>query len=118
MNFVVVNNPNKDKSVKETPVLNYISKFLRDKVTFKNIVETEGFELHFQDFIWEWIVDTKCGKRFVFQEHKEGKKTTLQVFFYNKKDNIQHTEIILAKDASANDFTALVCLNKIILKFK
>lgn len=108
MNFITINNPNKDKSVKETPTMNYISKFLRTKSTFTNLVKEEHFEIHFICFIWEWIIDTNNGSRFVIQEYKVSKNnTTLQIYYYKNANDIRETKRILCEDVKSDDKSAL-----------
>ena len=68
MDIGIVLNPNKDKNVKATEILNGISKNFRNSVFFRKFVKSEGFELSLVDFKWEWIITLNNEQFIVFRE--------------------------------------------------
>jgi len=82
-------NPNKDGDVKESTLLNKISKHFRENVMpkYSNANITEGFELNPAVFMWEWIIDV-YNSRLVLREATNG---TIDVWFYKGKEDAQAT---------------------------
>lgn len=108
--FTMVINPNKDKSVKSTDLLNYYSNLIRSNKFYDNI-SNEGFELSFADFKWEWIINFKNTTGFIVL--KEIDKETLKMWVYSYGEDLRPTEFVI-NNASMNEisFSKLLTLLK------
>jgi hypothetical protein len=106
LKLMVINNPNKDKSVKSTDVLNYYSNLIRGEKFYENI-SNEGFELSFADFKWEWIINFKSTTGFIVL--KEIGKETLKMWVYSHTDDLRPTEFVI-NNASED----VKCFNKLL----
>jgi hypothetical protein len=85
-------NPNSNKDVKSTDKLNKVSATLRESTFFKKYVSSEGFELSFADFNWEWIINFNNKSGFiVFREYGPH----LRMFVYKHNDDLNWDEIII-----------------------
>jgi len=84
-------NPNPNKDVKGTPLLNSLSKIFRDSSFGKEC--KEGFELSPFDFKWEYFIyGPKEGKFVVFRELNS---TTIKGWIYKTKNDLSPGEIVL-----------------------
>lgn len=99
--FTMAINPNKDKSVKSTDLLNYYSNLIRSNKFYENI-SNEGFELSFADFKWEWIINFKNTTGFIVL--KEIGKENLKMWVYSYGEDLRPTEFVI-NNASMNQFS-------------
>jgi len=108
--FTMAINPNKDKSVKSTDLLNYYSDLIRNDKFYDNI-SNEGFELSFADFKWEWIINFKNTTGFIVL--KEIGKETLKMWVYSYGEDLRPIEFVI-NNASMNEisFSKLLTLLK------
>lgn len=84
-------NPNKDKSVKSTDMLNAISKTFRQD-SFYRFVSQEGFELCPFDFQWEWIINFNNKSGFiVLREYG----AHIRMFVYTHSDDLDPKEFLI-----------------------
>lgn len=87
LDSILILNPNDDKSVKATEKLNFIANALRKEDFYKR-VEREGFELNYQDFKWEWIINFEDTGAFMALRER-GKNINLYAYkFENDLDPI------------------------------
>jgi hypothetical protein len=99
----VILNPNKDKDVKATEKLNYLSKSFRNSAFFRRNTIEEGFELNVHDFKWEWMI--KNGKKLIVLRERDDKED-IEIWGYSdgEKDISPklHMKIMLTKAKHIN----------------
>ena len=89
-------NPNEDKSVVETAILNqYFAILSKDEFfrKFTNVSKT-GFEINFMDFKWELnIVFNQRSGFMVFRE--TGRPNQIKLYVYSHVDDLHPKEILI-----------------------
>jgi hypothetical protein len=111
-------NPNDDKSVVETKILNKFSKYFRETDFAKKFVSQEYFELNCADFSWEYYINFNLKTAFIVM--REGfndfynNQPCINLYIYYHKDDLKPTHIKF----DSKDFNDPKCYNKIISMLK
>jgi hypothetical protein len=98
-------NPNKNKDVKSTDTLNYVSRFFRRTNFFKDFVKEEGFELNPGDFKWEWTINFKNKSGFIVLDERDSRG--IQFWIYKTEDDLK-PQIGFIKGCQMNDAHGLM----------
>jgi len=107
-NFVVMN-PNVDKTIVSTDLLNIFSKAFRDSDFYKKYVSQDGFELSIADFKWEWIINFNNKSGFMVMRELG---YDLKLYVYEHCDDLYPTEVLI-KDFK-NEVSQIRLLNNLI----
>lgn len=88
MNILVTQNPNKDKSIKETTGLNKLRTLLDKTQFFKEFVSKHGFELNPHHFKWEYHINFNNRKGFMVLTEDSENPDNIMLFLYPKGDEV------------------------------